>query len=205
MSRLVFYWIRHAPPINPEGICYGQADIPVDLSDSERIARMAQILPDTAHWATSPSTRARDTINALARAKGLAAIQPVQLPGFLEQSFGAWQSMKKSELAGNPEFKAYLAAPGTVRPPQGESMHDLFQRVSSTIAQIAPSTSGTQATENMIIGAHAGTIRAALALALNRPIDSLLKEKIDPLSLTIISRARDDVPDWRVEAINTRP
>jgi alpha-ribazole phosphatase len=201
MSRISFYWIRHAPPINPDGICYGQADIPVDLSDSDRIARMARILPDTAQWVTSPSTRARDTLAALAQAKNMGTVDPVVVPGFLEQSFGAWQSMKKSDLASDPDFRAYLAAPGTVRPPQGESMRDLFLRVSSTIAHMIPQNT----CKNIIIGAHGGTIRAALALALDRPVDALLKEKIDPLSLTIISRARDNARDWRVDAINLHP
>ena len=36
-----WWWIRHAPVVNPDGKIYGQLDLDVDLSDQERFAALA--------------------------------------------------------------------------------------------------------------------------------------------------------------------
>ena len=52
---------------------------------------------------------------------------------------------------------------------------------------------------DVIVVAHAGTIRAALAVALEIPPDKALGFVIDPLSLTRLDRLDNG---WRVVAIN---
>jgi alpha-ribazole phosphatase len=52
---------------------------------------------------------------------------------------------------------------------------------------------------DVLIVAHAGTIRAALALALGIEPDHALRFVIDPLSLTRLDRLENS---WRVVAVN---
>ena len=52
---------------------------------------------------------------------------------------------------------------------------------------------------DVIAVAHAGTIRAALVVALEMPPDKALSFVIDPLSLTRLDRLDND---WRVVAVN---
>jgi len=52
---------------------------------------------------------------------------------------------------------------------------------------------------DVIVVAHAGTIRAALALALELSPDRALSFVIDPLSLTRLDRLDDG---WRVVTVN---
>jgi alpha-ribazole phosphatase len=47
--------------------------------------------------------------------------------------------------------------------------------------------------------AHSGTVRAALAIALDAAADSALRFVVDPLSLTRIDRL---AAGWRVAAVN---
>ena len=57
--------------------------------------------------------------------------------------------------------------------------------------------------QNLIVVAHAGTIRAALALALDLPLNSALNMSVSNLSLTKIDAFAADSPyAWRVEYAN---
>jgi alpha-ribazole phosphatase len=52
-----------------------------------------------------------------------------------------------------------------------------------------------------VLVVHSGTIRAALAIALDLSPDAALRFVIDPLSLTRIDRLENG---WRVVAVNRR-
>ena len=66
-TKTRWWWIRHAPVINPEGKLYGQLDINVDLSDSEKFEALARVLPDKAEWVTTSLTRAKKTADLLSK------------------------------------------------------------------------------------------------------------------------------------------
>ena len=56
---------------------------------------------------------------------------------------------------------------------------------------------------DLIVVAHAGTIRAALALALDLPLNSALSMSVSNLSLTKIDAFKEANPfAWRVEFAN---
>jgi alpha-ribazole phosphatase len=54
---------------------------------------------------------------------------------------------------------------------------------------------------DVILVVHSGTIRAALAIALDVAPDSALRFVIDPLSLTLIDRLN---AGWRIVGVNRR-
>ncbi|MFI0395865.1 histidine phosphatase family protein [Paracoccus jiaweipingae] len=172
--------IRHAPQIHG-GRLAGRRDVAADLSDGAALTRLRAALPLAAPCWTSPARRCLTT----ARALGLA---PRLQPLLWEQDFGAWEGIPFQDLPDIgrlplPELAAH-------RPPGGESFHDMAARVQPQLAR---------ASGEVIVTAHAGTVRAALAWVAG---DAALGFAVAPLSLTILRR---DHGIWSVEAVNRLP
>lgn len=207
MGILRFYWLRHAPPINPQDLCYGQADIAADISDDAAFARQAARLPADAQWLASPLSRTMDTARKLAQFHANAqAITIAQAPNLIEQSFGRWETMTRLAMRADPAFAAYNADPAAVAPPGGESLVTLAGRVIPVINDLisAHSKGG-----DFVIVAHGGTIRAALHQATNMPIQDTLRLGVSPLSLSIIqynpAKLRNNRNPWSIESLNIKP
>ncbi len=212
MAKLVetrWWWIRHAPVINPEGRIYGQRDMPCDTSASDSMAAIARRLPRSAIWFTSHLTRTRDTAEAIRSAGAIAGDGPKVEPEFAEQHLGEWQGKTYAEVGafgqgqgGISGHKLWLTAAG-VRPPGGESFIDVIARVSAAIERWTSEIGG----RDIVVVAHGGTIRAALAHALRMDPEAALAFSIDTLSLTRIDRL--DGPGegnaWRVGRVNLPP
>ena len=58
-----WFWVRHAPVINPDHIVYGASDMPVDVSETHMFAPAARALPrgEDVHWLTSTAGRTHRT------------------------------------------------------------------------------------------------------------------------------------------------
>ena len=110
-----------------------------------------------------------------------------------EQDFGAWEGMAFDALPDLGDLSRDALAGH--RPPQGESFADLCARVTPALQDIAQ-------TGDSVIVAHAGVIRAALALALDT-IPGALAFEIAPLSLTELRF----LPGygWSIGSVNERP
>lgn len=207
MKPLRFYWLRHAPPVNPLDLCYGQADIAVDLSDDDAFARQAQRLPNGAQWLASPLTRTLETAQKLARFHANArTITIATNRDLVEQSFGRWESMTRTQMRGDPGFPPYIADPAQTPPPGGESLSDLAARVTPVIQNLVKSN---PLGGDYVIVAHGGTIRAALHHAADLPMQDTLRLGVAPLSLTIIEydaqQLRHNRNPWSVNALNIKP
>ena len=186
MQPQVRLWlIRHAPVGGPRGIIH-DIDAPADISDAAALLRLRGQLPDKHAAISSPARRARETAAAL----GLHASSD---PAFNEQDFGDWTGRIHEEIRRNSEavYDEFWRAPADNRPPRGESFREQIARVRAGIEALPAG--------DVVIVAHAGTIRAALALALELPPERALRFVIDPLSLTRLDRLDDA---WRVVAVN---
>lgn len=164
---------RHAP-LAVAGLA-GRRDVPADCTDRGALDWLRGQLSGVDHIWSSPALRCRQTCAAM----GLA---PEFLPDLWEQDFGAWEQDGIPDLGILPPER--LAAQ---RPPQGESFLDMAARVQPLLAR---------ATGTTAIVAHAGTVRAALALAVG---PGALSFSVAPLSLTILSHSSGG---WAVEAVN---
>lgn len=185
-----FWWIRHAPTDAAPGVIVGASDLPCRPVEPARAAALARWLPRRAAAAvvTSGLVRTEQTAAAL----GLSPTR--REPALAEQSFGAWQGARWDAV----DAAAFWADPATARPPQGESFADQVARVSPVIEGLA----ADHADHDIVVVAHAGTIRAALVLALQMAPAQGLRLVVDPLSLTRI----DIVPGGAaVRAVNWRP
>ncbi len=179
--------IRHAPVDGPGGVIHGP-DVPADLSDETAFAALKAKLPLNAFAVCSPARRTRET----ARRLGLDAVDN---PAFREQDFGAWTGRRHDDLTAElgEAYREFWKSPAGSRPPGGESFVDQIARAGAGLASLPAG--------DAVLVVHSGTIRAALAIALDLAPDHALRFVIDPLSLTRIDRLDGG---WRVVAVNQR-
>ena len=165
------------------------------------------MLPREAIWVTSGMRRAVQTAEALTQRAGLAP-QLRSERDLDEQGFGAWEGLTHDEVAMRfPEQAArFWRAPATEAPPGGESFAMLAARVAQAIGRLNRDGEG----RDVVAIAHAGTIRAALMLALELDAARALSFAIDPLTLTRLDHLRGRENDesggadgsWSVLAVN---
>ena len=187
-----WWWIRHAPSEGDQGIIHGQDDVAANLSDKAALAAVRDRLPEGAHLFSSNIRRCIETAEAL---MGRA---PEQIPDFAEQSFGDWNGGKWQELP-REEMNAFWTNYAEQKAPGGESFRELTERVHPKILEM----SAAYRDQELVVVAHAGTIRAALALALESPLNSALNISLSNLSLTRIDAFPDESPyAWRVGFAN---
>ncbi|MTJ81199.1 MAG: histidine phosphatase family protein [Telmatospirillum sp.] len=194
-----WWWLRHAPVPDPEGRISGRLDLPCDTSDTDWFVELANRLPRSAVLVDSGLIRCSQTIGAL-EAAGLPLPPALIEPDLAEQDFGRWQGRTWALLASSkdPDLPAFWHNPATATPPGGESFAAVVERVRAVVDRLSAEHSG----RDIIAVAHAGTIRAALAIALDLPPETALSFVVDPLSLT-----RLDAMDsgWRVVGVNWQP
>lgn len=184
-SETRLWLIRHAPVDGPRGVIH-DADAAADLQDTARLAALRASLPGGSAAYCSPARRTVETALAL----GLA---PVHDASFREQSFGAWTGRRHTEIARElgDAYEIFWRKAATNRPPGGESFADQIARVAAGLSALPAG--------DVILVVHSGTIRAALAIALDVAPESALRFVIDPLSLTRIDRLDGT---WRIGAVN---
>jgi alpha-ribazole phosphatase len=207
MSKTTRFWlIRHAPPINPEGVIYGARDIPVDTSDETSFAGLASTLPYKAAWVATPLKRTHETAAAIRRAwtgnGGPPESVPI-VPGLIEQDFGEWQGLTHAEVHARwPQFVSrFWLAPAHETPPGGESFARVVERVGAALEELGAAHKGG----DVVVVSHGGPIRAALAVALGIDPERALAFRIDTLSLTRLDRIAGDPVAWRVAGVNLPP
>jgi alpha-ribazole phosphatase len=209
-----WWWIRHAPVINPEGRIYGQRDIPADTSNVAAFAALAERVPADAIWLATPLSRTQATAAAIHAAMTATAPQPRIEPAFIEQSFGDWQGMAYEDIGAygkvrpgtkgiGVEGHRFWLAPAHETPPGGESFVDVMQRVAEGIERLTTAHAGG----DIVVVAHGGPIRAALAHALRLEPESALAFTIDTLSLSRLDHIQGPGKGnpWRVGPVNLPP
>lgn len=188
-----WWWIRHAPSAGEPGVIHGQDDVDADLSDTQAIEDQKARLPQDAVWLTSGLNRAVQTAQALGCPEDCRAVAAL-----MEQSYGDWNGMKWQDIKGE-EAERFWQDFATNSPPNGESFVQMVDRVSEAIVLLNEEYKG----RDIIAVTHAGTIRAALATALDLFAKSALVMQIDNISLTRIDAILDDSgPAWRVATAN---
>ncbi|TRD22685.1 histidine phosphatase family protein [Palleronia caenipelagi] len=163
--------IRHARITTPDRLA-GRSDFAAE-PDPTACAALAATLPPVAHVINSPAQRCRVTAEALFPGRALRSE-----PDIWEQDFGIWDGQPLADLPDlGPLTPEALAMHLWDR---GESFADLCDRVTPALTRLAV------AGETIAVVAHAGTIRAALSMALGGPGPALAFH-IAPLSATQIS------------------
>ena len=194
------WWLlRHAPVPCPHGRITGRLDVACDTSETEVFQALARTLPVNPVLVESGLIRCRQTAGAL-EAAGLLLPPPMIEPDLAEQDFGRWQgrSWMDLEAAKDPGLAAFWADPAGSAPPGGESFAAMVERVRAALEQIT----AAQAGRDILAVVHAGTVRAALAVALGITPEQALRFAVKPLSLT---RLDATAAGWRIETVNAQP
>ena len=192
-----WWWIRHAPVVNPGKKLYGQSDLDVDLSNDRKFESLATALPKNAVWITTPLRRARETAKCLAKLteyKGTIE----EYDQLKEQDFGDWEGktwgdvpIKDSETFWNNPVENCI--------PNGESFKDVMSRVGHLVEQLNRRHNG----RDIIAVAHMGTIRAAITQAIGGYGQGGLTFQLEPLSLTRIdANHENDFLWWKILGVN---
>ena len=180
--------IRHAPALHG-GAMAGRRNVAADVSQTGRIAALRSLLDarNLSQILVSPALRCVQTAQALWPEHGAFA----QDGRLWEQDFGAWEGVPFTDLPDlGPLSSEELAQH---RPPEGESFLDLCARVTPALQELA------QGSGCVAVIAHAGVIRAGLALALEAQAPALRFE-IAPLSVTEISCVSGY--GWSISGVN---
>jgi alpha-ribazole phosphatase len=186
-SETKLWLIRHAPVDGPRGVIHGP-DAPADVSEATAFAALKAKLPTKALAVCSPARRTLETALAL-------GLDPLTQACFGEQDFGAWTGRRHDDLAAEhgEAYRDFWKSPASNAPPGGQSFVEQIGRTADGLAALP---SG-----DVVLIVHSGTIRAALAIALDLAPEAALRFVIDPLSLTRIDRLDHG---WRVVAVNVR-
>lgn len=127
----------------------------------------------------SPARRVLATAEMLSQELGLA---PNIVPNLNEQFVGDWEGRTYLEIKKNePEmYMDWSRDPIRNRPPNGESIKDVYIRVEQDLARIIQENAG----KRIILVTHAGVIRSALISALGMPIDNFWRLSIPTGSIS---------------------
>ncbi|EHD13490.1 hypothetical protein CIN_16820 [Commensalibacter intestini A911] len=199
-----FWLIRHAIVNQKDrNYLYGTMNVSLcheHIQQQQAIYRyLAKRLPSTTSWITSSLSRAKDTANLIQNA-GYGHVPLTTNDAFLEQDLGKWQGQPHDAVMQHCQYDAHPFWPfyAKERPPQGENMYDVINRVGKELESLAQTKTG----QDIIIVSHGGTIRAAIAHSLKIPLDSALSLSILNLSLTVLEKKQDH---WRALTINEYP
>lgn len=169
------WFIRHGPTHAKTMV--GWSDLPADLSDTAKIARLETLLPSVP-VVSSDLSRAVTTADAVQRNRPRLDHDP----DLREIHFGEWELRSFAEIeAEDPErISAFWQEPGAVRAPGGEGWDDLRARVDRAVDRLAAQHGA------LIVVAHFGAILSQVQRAARLTADEAFAHRIEPLSLTRI-------------------
>ena len=160
------FLVRHPKPIGAETICYGQSDLDVTNHDLNLTAAAVKALfvDKTINLLlSSPLTRCRKLADKLSDSLG---IEPTIEDRLIEMDFGDWEGLRWDEI-DQQAFEAWSANYVDQTAPGGESFGDVLHRVQNLLEDLKQ-----QQLETIAIVAHAGVIRAFLAVVLELPLEA---------------------------------
>jgi alpha-ribazole phosphatase len=177
--------IRHAPALTGGRLC-GRTDVEADVTDAESLSMARSLAGTPNRLITSPARRCRQTALALWPDR-----QGLTDAALWEQDFGAWEGRFYTDLPDLGVLPPDQLADH--RPPDGESFADMATRVGIALRAALADGDAT-------IVAHAGTVRAALSMALGHRVAGLAFE-VAPLSVTKIALLSGG-GGWIIRSVN---
>lgn len=205
MTPTRFFLIRHAI-VEPSArvVMYGDMDVAICAlamaQESAAYAWLASRLPAGARWFHTPLSRTRATAQAIFAAGYDAPAELSVEPRFAEQHLGQWQGITHealTELLNDPPHPFWPHG-AFERPPGGESLQDVIGRIGPALEEMAERLEGM----DVVIVAHGGSIRAAVAHAMGLDPHQAFQLSVKNLSLT---RLEKHGAAWRVTSVNEEP
>jgi len=172
------YLVRHTRTAAPDGMCYGQTDVPLPDGHREEFQRLratwGKTFDGAAHFA-SPLSRCRILAESLAQSASITFDERLKELHFGDWEGRLWQTLPRLETT------RWLENFAEQRCPNGESFGDLEKRLLSFWDEL-----GAMDHSKVLIVTHSGIIRAVLARLLAIPYDKLFSLEIDYGSVSAI-------------------
>ena len=172
------YLIRHSAVYNPNKLCYGQSEIPLEENftvdfDWMKDALQAQFTADTL-FISSPFRRCTKLADYLSDGNYQINNQITEI------NFGAWEMKPWTEIS-EQEINPWMQDFVNYRIPNGENFVDLFERVISFYEEIIK-----KEVKNIVLVTHAGVIRSMASYVLDFPLENAFNLQVDYSSISKI-------------------
>jgi alpha-ribazole phosphatase len=161
--------VRHTQPALAEGICYGRMDLELASTWPREFDRCLAQIPTATCVFSSPSSRCLRLAQALGRRDRV----DVQVDERLQElNFGTWEGRAWDDIPRD-DIDEWVADPVDHAPGNGESLRMMWVRVLEFREAVLDRCSG-----NAVIVGHHGPLRALIAQAAGRPMESMLDHQI---------------------------
>lgn len=174
-------FIRHGEPEG--GSCYRGHSIDDPLSEKGWL-QMRTAVEGNCPWTqvvSSPLLRC----NAFAQELCEKNTLPLRIDDrFKEVGFGAWEGLTREQVQARDlqQYNAFYADPVNRRPSGAEPLKVFIARVAQAVDAVVADFAG----QHVLVVAHAGVIRAAVAHALNAPAGAAYRLQVVNAGLTRI-------------------
>ena len=169
------YLIRHTAVYNPNKLCYGQSEIPLEENftiDFDWIKHHLNL--EDAVYYSSPFRRCTK-LAAFLSDDHFKIDQRISELNFGDWEMKAWDVINPTEL--NPWMKDFV----NYRIKNGENFTDLSERSVLFLEDILKLN-----TQNVVLVCHAGVIRSIISYALDAPLEKAFNIKVDYTSISKI-------------------
>jgi alpha-ribazole phosphatase len=193
-SQTIIDFIRHGEPEG--GKRYRGSSIDDPLSE-KGWAQMRATVADACPWTqivSSPLVRCHAFASELSQQYGIPLSVDARLK---EVGFGDWEGFSREQIQSRDlaQYQAFYADPVNNRPPGAEPLHVFFARVSTALKTMATDFAG----QHVLVVAHAGVVRAAMAHVLEVPAVAAYRVQVFNAGLT---RFCCDASGFRLEFLN---
>jgi probable phosphoglycerate mutase len=174
--------VRHGHhPLLGKRLCGRMPGVQLDELGCRQMSYCAGLIGGApAALQSSPQRRAQQSASILGWHFGV----PVEIvPALDEIDFGDWTSLEFEVLEKDPAWKRWNSRRGTSRPPRGESMRALQQRIVQHLEQLRR----LDGIDRVIIVSHAEPIRAALLYYSRIRLDDFLCIDVAPASISTLA------------------
>ena len=166
--------VRHGQtPTNREGRLLGRADPPLSELGESQARHLAEVLPTPDVVIASPLRRARDTAAAF-------GVDVRVDERWIELDYGEFDGRQPHEVPADVWDRWRRDA--TFTPPGGESLEALSSRVATACEELAE----LAAEQTVVVVSHVSPIKAALAWALEVPVDIAWRMFVEDASVSRI-------------------
>ena len=190
-------FIRHGEPEGGRGYRGHGVDDPLSEKGWIQMRTAVEGIDDWTHLVTSPLQRCHAFADEMSVQRSL----PMDVEDrFKEVGFGRWEGKSPDEVIAlwPDEYQAFYQDPEHCRPEGAESLEAFYRRVSAAMEDVADRLDDA----SVLVIAHAGVIRAAIAHAAGAPASTMYRYKIPYAGFT---RLRFDGKAWSIEFINGQP
>ncbi|MCW9013736.1 MAG: alpha-ribazole phosphatase family protein [Gammaproteobacteria bacterium] len=179
------YLLRHGE--TAAGSCFlGATDAPLTVYGWQQMTEACEHKIDYAWLVSSPLKRCADFARQLSNKNNL----PLLIENDLREiHFGDWEAKTSDELwqTDRERLSAFWDDPVNNSPPGGESLSQLYTRVINSMTDLIKKYPG----QKILLIAHGGSIRCALAWALKMPVANINSISLAHGSLSCIKVSQD--------------